>query len=263
MISKKEMEKIMENFNSKEAPIVAQGKSKVIYETSHPDVCLMGFKPSLRSITNKRQGLIAGTEIERMHTTLFFMQELEDHGISTQLQYPELIDYEGQLIMAVKKVKPTPIEWIARFSAAGSIVKMFPTIVKKGQKFHKPLYKFDLKQDLSVCGIDDPMLNESYIVGFGLLSAEQLETAKEILKKSSDLVNEIVTSAGMDLIDMKMELGHDNDGNLLVIDEISQDCTRIEKKGVSMTKDCYREWKPEEVVLQRYKDFTRLVGAIK
>ena len=263
MISKKEMEKIMENFNSKDAPIVAQGKSKVIYETSHPDVCLMGFKPSLRSITNKRQGLIAGTEIERMHVNLFFMQELENQGIQTQLQYPELIEYNGQLIMAVKKVKPTPIEWIARFSAAGSIAKLFPTIVKKGQRFKQPLYKFDLKQDLSVCGIDDPMLNESYIVGLELLTAEQLEKAKEILKKSSDLVNKIVTGAGMNLVDMKMELGYGKEGNLLVIDEISQDCTRIEKKGIAMTKDCYREWKAEDVVLQRYKDFTKLVGAIR
>ena len=60
---------------------------------------------------------------------------------------------------------------------------------------------------------------------------------------------------------MKMEMGFDENGKIIVIDEISQDCIRANdiKTGKSLTKDSFRQLKSDEV-LNAYKEFNRRLG---
>ena len=138
-------------------------------------------------------------------------------------------------------------------------MRLYPSLVKEGQKFKTPLYKFDLKQDIKVAGIDDPTLNENYIVGLELLSKEQFERAKEILANVGEEVNKELQDKGIKLIDMKIELGFDQNGEIVVIDDISQDCIRANdiKTDKSLTKDAFRQLKSDEEVLNCYKEFNR------
>ena len=134
-------------------------------------------------------------------------------------------------------------------------------MVKEGQKFKTPLYKFDLKQDIKVSGVDDPTLNENYIVGLELLTEKQFKQAKEILAKVGEIIREDLESKNIKLIDMKMELGFDENEEIIVIDEISQDCIRANdiETGKSLTKDSFRQLKSDEEVLGAYKEFNRRV----
>lgn len=143
----------------------------------------------------------------------------------------------------------------------GSIVRLYPSLVKEGQKFKTPLYKFDLKQDIKVSGVDDPTLNENYIVGLELLTEEQFKNAKNILAKVGEVIREDLESKNIKLIDMKMELGFDENGDIIVIDEISQDCIRANdiETGKSLTKDAFRQMKNDNEVLNVYKEFNRRV----
>ena len=61
---------------------------------------------------------------------------------------------------------------------------------------------------------------------------------------------------------MKMELGFDEDRNIVVIDEISQDCIRANdmKTEKSLTKDSFRQMKTDEEVLNTYKEFNKRLG---
>jgi len=238
-----------------------EGKSKKIYPLEDKTY-FMCFKPHLRSITSKREENIEGTEIERLKASVYFMNLLEKCGIKTQMKEKEIQTIDGQKGIVVKKVKTIPIEFICRYYAAGSIVRLYPSLVKEGQKFKKPLYKFDLKQDIKVAGIDDPTLNESYIVGLGLLEEPQLKEAKEILAKTGEIMRKTLEKAGMKLIDMKMELGFDEEGQMVVIDEISQDCIRANdrKTGKSLTKDSFRQMKSDEEVLNAYREFNTRLG---
>ena len=58
-----------------------------------------------------------------------------------------------------------------------------------------------------------------------------------------------------------MELGFDEFGNIVVIDEISQDCIRANdiNTGKSLTKDAFRQLKSDKEVLEIYKEFNRRV----
>ena len=131
--------------------------------------------------------------------------------------------------------------------------------LKEGQKFKTPLYKFDLKQDIKVAGVDDPTLNENYIIGLEFLTKEQFEKAKAILAKVGEIIRKDLERKSIKLIDMKMEMGFAQNGDIIVIDEISQDCIRANdmQTGKSLTKDAFRQLKSDEEVLECYKEFNR------
>lgn len=238
-----------------------EGKSKKIYKIDD-NTYFMCFKPHLRSITSKREENIEGTEHQRLLANMYFMNLLEKNGIRTQIKNSEIQIIDGKEGILVKKIKTIPLEFICRYYAAGSIVRLYPSLVKKGQKFKNPLYKFDLKQDINVSGVDDPTLNENYIVGLEILTEEQFKIAKEILGKVGEIIRKNLEEAKMNLVDMKMEMGFDEMGKIVVIDEISQDCIRANdvETGESLTKDAFRQMKKDEDVLNCYKEFNTRLG---
>ena len=105
-------------------------------------------------------------------------------------------------------------------------------------------------------------MNESYIVGLEILSKDDFEEAKQILAKVGEIIRKTLEKCDIKLIDMKMELGFDKDRNIVVIDEISQDCIRANdiKTEKSLTKDSFRQMKTDEEVLNTYKEFNRRLG---
>ena len=248
----------MNEYTIKDNKPEVEGKSKKIYKLDETTY-FMSFKPHLRSITYGREENIEGTEKERLKANIYFMNLLESKGIKTQIKNNKIQEVDGIEGILVKKIKTIPIEFICRYYAAGSIVRLYPSLVKEGQKFKTPLYKFDLKQDIKVAGIDDPTLNENYIIGLNLLTKEQFEKAKQILAKVGEIINKELEDKGIKLIDMKIELGFDENSDIVVIDEISQDCIRANdmKTDKSLTKDAFRQLKSDEEVLNCYKEFNK------
>lgn len=246
----------LKNVDFSQLEIIADGKSKTIYALDE-NLAIMFYKPHLRSVTNQREGIIEGTDIYRMYATMFFLNLMEENGIPTERVENKILNINGKMGILIKRCKPVPIEWIRRYYAAGSIVKLFPIFVKEGDKFDPPLNKYDAKIDVSLTGgIDDPTMNESYITGLHLLTKEQFEEADKMLSRIGDILNEVYTKAGIKLVDVKMEFGI-LDGKMILIDELSQDCMRANDMvtGETLTKDAYRQWKSAEEVLATYEQF--------
>lgn len=248
--------------------IAVEGKSKKFYEIEDSiNDYFMVFKPHLRSITSNREENIAGTDEARLVANTKIMSYLTDRGIRTHIRnITNDIEMANNMPgIVVKKGKTIPIEFICRYYAAGSIVRLYPSIIKEGMKFKTPLYKYDLKQDIKVAGVDDPPLFENYITGLEIMRASDFEKAKNMLEKIGRYMSELLDKAGMTLIDMKMEFGFDIFGDLMLIDEISQDCIRANDKKTNepMTKDAFRNMKSDEEVLKKYIEFNdRIIQAI-
>jgi phosphoribosylaminoimidazole-succinocarboxamide synthase len=265
-LNKNQITQILIDFKPTNQSKISGGKSKSIYKTNNKEAFMMEFIPSLRSITYNRKENIEGTQLERLKALVRIYTYLETKGIETNLLYNKVLklttDNKTRHFIVVKDVNPIPIEWISRFYAAGSIVRLYPSIVKAGQKFNPPLQKYDLKQDLSVAGVDDPTLNENYMVGLNLITKEELEYSKNLLSTISNEVDSLLNQAGLTLIDMKMEFGYNKNNQIILIDEISQDGTRVNnKQGNSVSKDSFRQGKTKEQVLQSYLDFNNAIGA--
>lgn len=62
----------------------------------------------------------------------------------------------------------------------------------------------------------------------------------------------------------KMELGFDENGEIVVIDEISQDCIRANDITTeeSLTKDTFRQLKSDKEVLNAYIEFNKRLGIL-
>lgn len=253
-------EELNSYLNQKLTTPVVEGKSKKFYDLGD-DVYFMVFKPHLRSITSKREENIEGTDIERLKATEKFFNLCSRKTIPTQLLYYKIVEIDGMQGLLVQKTKTIPIEFIVRYYAAGSIVRLFPSIVTEGQQFKQPLLKYDLKQDISVAGVDDPTMNESYIIGLGLLKENELRTLQNYTLSVADCINKHLRLNNIKLIDMKMEFGFNRNEEIVLIDEISQDCIRANdiKTNESLTKDAFRNMKTDEEVLNVYKNFTQRI----
>ena len=84
-LNEKQVQELLSDFSLDSAEQIIDGKSKTLYLTEEKDLCLMGFKPSLRSITFERKQNIAGTDKERIKSCIEIYLYLEKHGIRTQL----------------------------------------------------------------------------------------------------------------------------------------------------------------------------------
>lgn len=245
-----------------DSDIIVEGKSKKFYRITDR-VSFMVFKPHLRSITSNREENIDGTDKSRLIANLALMDVIEyNSNIQTHVLLSEIVTISGMEGLLVVPAKTIPIEFIKRFYADGSIVRLFPSLVKKGEKLNVPLRKYDFKQDIAVAGVDDPTLNESYIVGLGLLTKEQFEAANAILDITASVLNKYLDLLEIKLIDFKMEIGFTEWG-MVIIDEISQDCIRANLKETDepLTKDVFRKLKTPEEVCEAYKRFNKLIVA--
>lgn len=247
-------------FLNENAKPFIEGKSKKIYKLTD-NVNFMVFKPHLRSITYNREGNISGTENERLRACLYYMLMIEEAGFNTQILFNEIVTINGMEGILVCDATSIPLEFIGRYYAYGSIAKLFPSLVKEGDKLPALLCKYDLKQDISVNGIDDPTMNESYIVGLGLLTQEDFLKCQNLLKSICQIINSDFAKKDVKFIDVKMEFGFNKEGTIILIDEISQDCMRAEEisTGKTITKDCYRQMKSDEEVLFTYKHFNEII----
>lgn len=246
----------LKNVELAKCEVVAEGKSKIIYNLGD-GAGFMVFKPYLRSVTYSRVGIIPGTDMYRLYATMAILNTLEENYIPTHLAWNKIVKIDGKYGILVKLAGAIPIEWICRYYAAGSVVRLFPGYVKEGQKFNTPLHKYDIKIDGSkTCGVNDPTMNESYIIGLGLLNKNEFDEADDLLASISSIISSFLKEVGINLVDLKMEFGKFKD-KIILINEISQDCIRANDivTNRTLTKDAFRQMKSDEEVLAAYKEF--------
>ena len=230
--------------------LLYEGKTKRVYEYND-DKVLLEFKDVFTAFDGKKVEEVSGKgEINAKFTELL-MKYLEEKGVPTHF-----IRREGNKIIA-KKTNPIPLEFIVRNYAYGSLLKRLP-ILKKGQKLIVPVYEIHYKND----ELHDPLLSESDPIAAGLLTPEQAEKIKEMTLKVNEYLSDLFNKAGFKLIDMKLEYGIDNNGNILLIDEISPDAFRAHKDGEVYDKDLFRTGKPGSEVLKKYVELLNALEEI-
>ena len=145
--------------------------------------------------------------------------------------------------MVCRKLTIIPVEVIVRNIAAGSIVKN--TNITEGQLINPPIVEYFLKDDAR----DDPLLTYDRVRLMGI--------DPEPMKEQALIVNyqlqSLFTLMGIDLVDFKLEFGHDAHGDLFLADELSPDNMRLWKKDTKerFDKDLFR--KDEGDIVEAYK----------
>ncbi len=208
-----------------------EGKAKILYATDDPTLLLQHFKDDATAFNAQKRGTIhdKGVVNNRMSERLF--RYLEENGVHTH--FVERLDDRR---MVVRRLEMLPIEVIVRNRIAGSLARRVG--VAEGTEAKRRIIEFSLKSD----ELGDPLLTDDHILALGLVEESILDEVKAITARVADLLTAFFAERGLELIDFKIELGHDAEGRLTVGDEICPDTMRLwdMKTGEKKDKDRFR-----------------------
>ena len=208
-----------------------EGKAKILYKTSDPDLLIQYFKDDASAFDGKKKGTIVDKGVMNNHMSSRIFQYLEENGVKTHF-VKNLNDRE----MLVKNLDIIPVEVVLRNVAAGSLCKRLG--IEEGRVFEEqPILEFFYKSD----PLGDPMINECHVDIFGWATKEEVEILKSEGLKINKLMVEFFKERKIRLVDFKVEFGR-HKGQVLLGDEISPDGCRLWdwETNEKMDKDRFR-----------------------
>ena len=219
--------------------LMLQGKVKSVYEIAgEAQKVNVRFHDKVTAWNGKRIEYPEGKGKVCCLISALLFERLEKEGIKTHyLQCPSLDT------LLCRKLTIIPVEVIVRNIAAGSIVKN--TNITEGQLIQPAIVEYFLKDDAR----DDPLLTYDRVRLMGIDPDPMKQQALEI----NNTLQTLFTLMGIDLVDFKLEFGHDAHGDLFLADELSPDNMRLWKKGTKerFDKDLFR--KDEGDIVEAYK----------
>jgi phosphoribosylaminoimidazole-succinocarboxamide synthase len=120
---------------------------------------------------------------------------------------------------------------------AGSTAKKLGK--EEGTAMATPLVEFYYKDD----ALADPFVSDDQALYMqAAASKAELDELRANALKINQVLKQVMASAGLELVDFKLEFGRDSKGQLLLADEISPDTCRLwdSKTGDKLDKDRFR-----------------------
>ncbi len=212
--------------------LVYEGKAKRVYSTDEDHVFRIEYKDEVTAGNGAKKDSMAGKGRLNNLITSYFFERLARQGLESHF-IKKLSDTE-QLVKAVTII---PLEVVVRNYAAGSIVKRLG--FDKGVQFKSPLVEFYYKKD----ALNDPIITDDHVKLLGIADDNDIAELKRQALIINDMLVKMMDEMNLQLIDFKIEFGKDQDGNILLADEISPDTCRIWDKDTkeNFDKDVYRE----------------------
>ena len=204
-----------------------EGKAKRIYTTDNPNEVIMFFKDDATAGNRAKEAKFQGKgELNCSITTKIF----------ERLSFPKkhFIKKLSKNELLVEKVNIIPLEVIIRNRAAGTFCKRYG--VENGKKFKNRIIEFCVKDD----SLNDPPICEDSVLALDICDRDTLSTLRSYSDFVGYYVSRIMANIGFELVDMKLEFGYADNGDILLADEICPDTMRLWENGKSFDKDLFR-----------------------
>ena len=211
--------------------LLYEGKAKKLFITEDPQILRVEYKDDATAFNGKKFDRLKGKGRLNNAITVFFFEHLEKKDIPSH--FVRKISETEQL---VRRVKIIPLEVVVRNVAAGSLSKRIGW--EEGKELPHPIVEFYYKDD----DLGDPLLAEEHIRLLELASEAQIEELKKRGLAVNEALKSLMLSKGIRLIDFKLEFGLDQNGEILLADEISPDTCRFWdiESGKILDKDRFR-----------------------
>ena len=208
-----------------------EGKAKKVFATNDPEKLIVEYKDDATAFNGLKKGTIKGKGVINNQMSNRLMAYLEKQGVPTHF-----IEEINERETIVKKVSIVPLEVIVRNISAGSFAKHYG--VEEGIVFDQPTIEFSYKND----ELGDPLLNHYHALALKLATMEEIETIEKYAFKINEVLKAFWLSAGVSLVDFKLEFGRLPDGTIVLADEISPDTSRLwdVKTHEKLDKDRFR-----------------------
>lgn len=237
----------------KKLELLYEGKGKKLYATDNDLQIISEFKDDLTAFNAQKKGNEKGKGSLNCQISTIAFKLLEQNGIKTH--FIESLDENSMLC---KKVKIIPLEVVVRNVATGSLTKRLG--IDEGKKLDFPIVEFYYKND----ELNDPLVNDEHCKIMGIIdSDETADFLKTTARKINSVLVEFFAKANLRLIDFKVEFGRDENGEILLADEISPDGCRLWDKNSNkkMDKDIFRQSLGS--VSEAYKEVLSRIQSVK
>ena len=206
------------------------GKTKNVYALENGN-CLLKFKDD---VTGKdgvfdpgenQVGLsIEGVGDVNLRMSIYFFEKINAAGIYTHYVSADL----KNTTMEVKKAKPfgKGLEVICRHKAVGSFLRRYSDYIEEGADLDGYV-EMTFKND----ALGDPLVTKEGLVALKVMTDEQFESMKSMTQKITQIIADDLKEKGMVLYDIKFEYGYDENGDVMLIDEIASGNMRVYKDG--------------------------------
>lgn len=208
-----------------------EGKAKQIFKSNNENEVIVHYKDDATAFNGEKKAQIDNKGILNNSITSTIFQMLNEAGIKTH--FIKKLNDRDQLC---KKVSIVPLEVIVRNVAAGSMAKRLG--LEEGFKLKTTVFELSYKDD----SLGDPLINDYHAVAIGATTFEELNKIYDMTDKINNLLKEFFEKQNINLIDFKIEFGRDENGEILLADEISPDTCRFwdATTGEKLDKDRFR-----------------------
>lgn len=167
---------------------------------------------------------IEGVGDVNLRMSEYFFKKMNNQGIPTHFVAADLANTTMEVKPA--KVFGKGLEVICRHKAVGSFLRRYGEYIESGADL--PAYvEMTFKNDAK----GDPLVTKDALVILGVMTEEQYDTIKHLTQQITQIVADDLREKGLILYDIKFEYGYDQNGDVMLIDEIASGNMRVYKDG--------------------------------
>ncbi|MGN0704132.1 MAG: phosphoribosylaminoimidazolesuccinocarboxamide synthase [Lentihominibacter sp.] len=210
---------------------VYTGKTKDVFKLDNGNV-LLKFKDDCTGKDGKFDpgensvGLtIEGIGRENLKTSIHFFELLKSAGVKTHYVSADVDNATMEVLPAT--VFGHGLEVICRLVATGSFIRRYGEYIEDGTPIEGGYVETTFKDDAK----GDPLVTKDALALLGVMTPEMYESMKEQTLAITKVVADDLKSKGLDLYDIKFEFGYNEDGEVILIDEIASGNMRVYKDG--------------------------------
>ncbi len=231
--------------------LLYEGKAKQVFATDDPERIIIRYKDSATAYNNLKKATIVNKGVFSNDISSMLFRHLADAGVETH--FIEKFNERDQLC---RRVSIIPIEIIVRNIVAGSMAQRLG--IEEGTRPSNTIVDLSYKRD----ELGDPLINDDHAVALGLVTYDELKQIYAVTRRINELLESLFDSAGITLVDFKVEFGRTSDGRIILADEISPDTCRLWDKqtGEKLDKDRFR--RDLGKVIEAYEEIDRRLKSL-
>lgn len=231
-----------------------EGKAKIVYFLEGDTTKVIHhFKDDATAGDGAKKGTIAGKGAINAQISAICFQHLRQQGIATHF-----VEFLPPNELVTERLQILLVEVIFRNIVAGSLSERLG--ITQGTQLRSTIVDFHLKDD----ALGDPLLTDEHAIKVLQIVTElQCNVLRSYTYSINNSLRRLFESCGLILVDGKLEFGLDEEGRIILADEISPDTLRLwdAETGRSLDKDRFRRDLGEvenayQEVLNRLKQVT-------
>lgn len=209
--------------------LIFRGKTKDIYKDEDGNLVLK-FKDDVTGVdgvfdpgANQVALTIDGVGKEDLKVTKYFFEKLNEKNIPTHYISSDVEN--NTMTVKPATVFGKGIEVICRFKAVGSFIRRYGLYIESGADL--PGYvEITLKDD----DRQDPLITKEGLITLNIINEEQYNKIVELTETICNEIKNELAKKDLELYDIKLEFGELENGQIVLIDELSGGNMRVYKK---------------------------------